>query len=1179
MDMDVDDENDWKAMDSDEEEAAAAIQQEEEPVERDDDIDIGFRSHQFSYGRKRKRSRRENQDEAIYGVFNDGSNNNNRNRTSNSYSDNAAPMFVPASSSRSSSKRETQSAPLFVAATNTESDANQSSAPIFVAASKSIETNTKAPSATTTQQTDSGGSMFVAASTSSKPNDPKTKSETTPIDADTKETENEEEQHIAQEQKEADDRFLALLEKAKARNKKTRTRSRPPLPSTTTMPSNEGSSGLGMTQGLGLPSSFGASGGGGGLGFSSPTEAEAAAAEDQPMEKDPTVGTWEKHTKGFGSKLLAKMGWKGSGGLGSNRRSFRGESESNTTAAAAAAAATILGESTTQNNNTTAPPPTTKVKKGISRPVEVVVRPNSMGLGFGNFKESSQLKANRRIEAEVRGIDYNAQLAEEKKEARAKRRQQRNQRYGNPYDSSSSEDEDDDAASKRNSKSSAIPTTDDLLSEQSWKAKRSKTRGKYKSGLPEIIPYQELIQRQKQSSSNQDDKVVIIDMRGPSSTSTAPKTTSSPTTVVALGQELLYNLSFLLGTYENKLHSSSRHYETSVVRSIEGLDHQVQDAEDKLVKAAERRTKLAKAHQIAEQVRTEVSDPPSSSQRKRVQTLVSELKNIFTPSERKELQFWTVLAPTLLGPSMESLIENWKPFFGDHYGASERNFNRSVVDSFFEWGFLDEKEGRILCESMVKNQLIPRLKADIESQAMGVWDPVTNPYAVLDLYEYIRAKALAFDNKYSVPHSGSLRNGGEPMDDDPNQVFPSNKEEDTEEESSSKLAVYIQNVLIREAVYPKLLTAITNWKPNVVEDRRLPKTIPNPLHSWVLPWLPHSDHPILLPNLLVECKRKLKHALLALQRGRKTLMTDNDVKPILDTLRPWSNILDNKSLQKMVMEETNFAGCYTTSLRLAFNGRPGTDKAWKRWQRLLFELHGYQLLSDIDFLSLVETFLEHWATFILYSLGDFYKVHLPLNELRPENTLVMEQVVEAYRECKIHIFLDPYHGQKDESFPSYSRSLQLLRNDTFICHSFYGVAKIIQILDGGNTNGDLVEELEIFVKEDGFHNIRKRRFMESAEKTRAKAMGESRGETRAKAVLRKRNILEPTFREVVEAFAADRGVIFRPKSGLERDGKPIYLFGNKSIYLEGDVVFYQDDRNRNVSWRPISLDQLGAMAS
>ena len=42
---------------------------------------------------------------------------------------------------------------------------------------------------------------------------------------------------------------------------------------------------------------------------------------------------------------------------------------------------------------------TTK-SKGISRPIQVKVRPANLGLGFGNFKEATQLKSNRQLEAE-----------------------------------------------------------------------------------------------------------------------------------------------------------------------------------------------------------------------------------------------------------------------------------------------------------------------------------------------------------------------------------------------------------------------------------------------------------------------------------------------------------------------------------------------------------------------------------------------------------------------------------------------------------------------------------------------------------------------------------------------------------------------------------------------------------
>ena len=58
------------------------------------------------------------------------------------------------------------------------------------------------------------------------------------------------------------------------------------------------------------------------------------------------LGSWQKHTKGIGSKLLLKWGWKGEGGLG-------------------------------------------KEGKGIAEPIEVKLRPKNMGLNFGDFEEKT----------------------------------------------------------------------------------------------------------------------------------------------------------------------------------------------------------------------------------------------------------------------------------------------------------------------------------------------------------------------------------------------------------------------------------------------------------------------------------------------------------------------------------------------------------------------------------------------------------------------------------------------------------------------------------------------------------------------------------------------------------------------------------------------------------------------
>lgn len=70
-------------------------------------------------------------------------------------------------------------------------------------------------------------------------------------------------------------------------------------------------------------------------------------ARTAPAEKlDREFGTFEAHSKGIGSKLLAKMGWKEGTGLG-------------------------------------------KAGHGVVNPLEQKLRPNSMGLGYGGFKEVS----------------------------------------------------------------------------------------------------------------------------------------------------------------------------------------------------------------------------------------------------------------------------------------------------------------------------------------------------------------------------------------------------------------------------------------------------------------------------------------------------------------------------------------------------------------------------------------------------------------------------------------------------------------------------------------------------------------------------------------------------------------------------------------------------------------------
>ncbi|KAG1708189.1 hypothetical protein DVH05_024871 [Phytophthora capsici] len=117
-------------------------------------------------------------------------------------------------------------------------------------------------------------------------------------------------------------------------------------------------SGLGFGSSLGIPL-----GNQSGLGFQpSSASGMGLGAEDQNATVSrPTKSktyAWEKHTTGFGTKMLAKMGFKGR-----------------------------LG----------------KKEDGVSATIEVKKRPVQMGMGYGDFVEASNLKQNRKLQRELKG--------------------------------------------------------------------------------------------------------------------------------------------------------------------------------------------------------------------------------------------------------------------------------------------------------------------------------------------------------------------------------------------------------------------------------------------------------------------------------------------------------------------------------------------------------------------------------------------------------------------------------------------------------------------------------------------------------------------------------------------------------------------------------------------------------
>jgi len=109
-----------------------------------------------------------------------------------------------------------------------------------------------------------------------------------------------------------------------------------------------------------------------------PTTAPKPAKKSKNVDK--TFGKFEKHTKGFASKMMEKMGWTPGQGLG-------------------------------------------KEGVGIVQPIDVQVRPRNQGLAYNNFKE--QTKAVREIEKEVKernGIKWDVESSGEEDEGGKGRR-------------------------------------------------------------------------------------------------------------------------------------------------------------------------------------------------------------------------------------------------------------------------------------------------------------------------------------------------------------------------------------------------------------------------------------------------------------------------------------------------------------------------------------------------------------------------------------------------------------------------------------------------------------------------------------------------------------------------------------------------------------------------------------
>lgn len=613
---------------------------------------------------------------------------------------------------------------------------------------------------------------------------------------------------MQRQREEANQKFMALLERSKGK------RARPTMASENVTDDDVSSTkapGLGMqgktkepTSAAAFspdPSSFTSAGAMPALGLG------MAPKQEQPIKKDPNLGKWEKHTKGIGMKLLAKMGYKGAGGLGSKRR---------------------LAEQ----------------KTGISRALEVKVRPANLGLGYGGFREASTLKVNRQLEAQVRGEAV--------------------------PEAESAKTGDSAAASHSTShNASALPTVDELLKDSAWQKGARDAKKKKEKKKRTVIPYNQLLE----SKEKEHQPMKIVDLRGPqvsaANTSDATADESRPQSGPPdLGEELLHNVSLLLSTHESKLHSHSQ-FASAAEQKLHSLHTEVADLERQQATIQERRQKMERAAGIFEVYHSQLKnggfDNANQTQLEAAVEMIQELSGVFSVDDRKAIQFNTSLAPVLLGDALESTLKRWNPL---RKSANEGDSIR-LVESIIQLPLdLDKESTNALKLDLFVKYLLPKIQKSYES---AHWDAQERPDVAVRFYE----KLLEL-----------VRQG-----------FQTTEKEDDSVEDISRVNDIVDKVrrtVIFEAVHPKLEHALSSWKPSLGDDLKLV----NPPHEWILPWVPFLDHPGILPTLMAQCKRRLESAVSFLSRK----ISDDDeafLNSFVSALRPWSRAFKSSSVHDL----------------------------------------------------------------------------------------------------------------------------------------------------------------------------------------------------------------------------------------------------------------------------------------
>jgi len=423
-----------------------------------------------------------------------------------------------------------------------------------------------------------------------------------------------------------------------------------------------------------------------------------------------SLGTWEKHTKGVGMKYLEKFGFKGR--LGAR-------------------------------------------EDGVSRAIEVVVRPNGQGLGFGDFTEQGALPVNKKLVAEWSGVEYKEEeiITEIKKSKKI--------------------------------------MSEEISESKSWK------KGGQKEKKVKIVSMNDFLNTDAGDGNiNTHKKEVIIDMRGEQTRiitdytdmNSLPSSTDGP----KLGQELLYNINLVVDLVEMDLNANSKKLGVekkkinNILNDIEMLEKQIEKDSPRLKKLENILAILNKVNE--KQIKSKnrelnIKDEDDDHDENDFQywsnknnsdikesitlTAVSALFKTLHQNYKEEFHMFGLihLLPTVLLPVLQTLFINWVPL-SDPLRLAEIFTAGSGLGEYFDIngeGAL-AAQTRSIVETIGENLTLPLIRRTLTKD----WD-VHNPHQCVTLLDTMKS------------------------------IYPIKTVEE----------------LIDTFIQPKLIKAVKNWSPNV----------------------------------------------------------------------------------------------------------------------------------------------------------------------------------------------------------------------------------------------------------------------------------------------------------------------------------------------------------------------------